>query len=416
MHAAALFRRRFDADPAGTWSAPGRVNLIGEHTDYSDGLVLPFAIDERAQVAIGPSRDGQFHVVSAQRGGGVLSVSASDLAPGGRTARGWQAYPLGVVWALTERGYDVPPLSIALDSTVPAGAGLSSSAAVECAATLAISGHVGLDLPLPTIARIAQRAENDFVGMPCGLMDQMASCAGTAGHALFFDIGNDTIEQIPFDTEAAGLALLAIDTKAHHSLADGEYAKRRADVEAAARIIGVEPLSRVLFENLDWALGKLSGAAGAAAADHAAVPASGQDGAAARSDTGSIGEDTGAVLQRRARHVITENQRVRESVALLKAGYIEAIGPALFASHESLRDDFEVSCAELDLAAETAEAAGALGARMVGGGFGGSVIALAPADRAAPIEDAVIRAFDNAGYGRPATRRVTPAAGARRDG
>lgn len=389
MNATALHRRLFGADPAGAWSAPGRANLIGEHTDYSGGLVLPFAIDARAQVALGPSDDGHFHVASAQRSGSVTHAAPGDLQPGSPAAKGWAAYPLGIVWALQQRGVEVPPLTIALDSTVPAGAGLSSSAAVECAVALAISDHLGLGLGLPTIARIGQHAENDFVGMPCGLMDQMASAASTAGHALFFDIGADTIEHIPFDTEAAGIATLVIDTRVHHSHADGEYATRRADVERAAAILGVDLLSQVLFENLDWALDKLS------ADGDSAAPAD--------------------VLQRRAKHVITENQRVRETVALLRAGYIEAIGEALSASHESLRDDFEVSCAELDLAAESAEGAGALGARMVGGGFGGSVIALVPDDRARAVEDGVIQAFAKAGYGVPVARKVTPAAGALRD-
>jgi galactokinase len=388
MNATALYRRLFGTDPAGAWSAPGRANLIGEHTDYSGGLVLPFAIDARVQVAIGPSSDALFHVASAQRPGAV-HAAPGDIEPGTAAARGWAAYPLAVVWALRERGIDVPPLDIALDSTVPVGAGLSSSAAVECAVALAISDHLGLGLGLPSIARIGQHAENDFVGMPCGLMDQMASAASTEGHALFFDVGADVIEHIPFQTERAGIATLIIDTRVHHSLADGEYAKRRADVERAAAIIGVDLLSEVLFSNLDWALGKLA------------------------DDPQSV--TPAEVLQRRATHVITENQRVRETVALLRAGYLEAIGEALSASHESLRDDFEVSCAELDLAAETAEAAGALGARMVGGGFGGSVIALAPNDRAGAVEDAVTRAFADAGYRAPVTRRVSPAAGARRD-
>lgn len=384
MSAVETFRARFGADPAGAWSAPGRVNLIGEHTDYTGGLVLPFAIDARAQVAIGPNGSGIFRVTSAQRGNDVISVAAQDLRPGSPAAEGWPAYPLGVVWALAERGIDVPSLDIALDSAVPAGAGLSSSAAVECAVALAISDHLGSGFDRPALARIAQHAENDFVGVPCGLMDQMASAASTEGHALFFDIGADTIEHIPFDTAAAGLRMLVIDTRAHHSLADGEYAKRRADCELAAAQLGVALLSQVPFAGLGEALGRLTG-------------------------------PRAAVLRRRVRHVITENERVRETVALLRAERIAAVGPLLAASHASLRDDYEVSCAELDLAAETAEQAGALGARMVGGGFGGSVIALTPADRAGEVESSVIGAFFRAGYPRPVVRSVTPAAGARRD-
>ncbi|MEO7127147.1 MAG: galactokinase [Nakamurella sp.] len=397
-NAAAVFRSAFGASPAGTWSAPGRANLIGEHTDYSGGLVLPFAIDSRAQVAVGPATDGQFHVVSAQRHGTVIPIAPQDLRPESAIARTWQAYPLGVVWAMRQRGIEVPPLRLALDSSVPAGAGLSSSAAVECAVALAISDHLSLDLDLSTIARIAQQAENDFVGMPCGLMDQMASAASIEGHALYFDIGADMIEHIPFDTAAAGLTTMVIDTRAHHSLADGEYAKRRADVETAARMLDVGLLSEVLFSNLDWAMAKVGAAAGSAEFGAASL----------------LGADAD-VLQRRVRHVLTENQRVREAVALLRAGYIEAIGAALSASHESLRDDFEVSCAELDLAAEAAEAGGALGARMVGGGFGGSVIALAHTEVAGEVGSAVIHAFSAAGYKAPVIREVSPAAGAHRD-
>ena len=384
MSATETFRARFGADPAGVWSAPGRVNLIGEHTDYTGGLVLPFAIAARAQAAIGPNGSGIFRVTSAQRGNDVISVAAQDIRPGAPAAKGWPAYPLGVVWALADRGIDVPPLDIALDSAVPAGAGLSSSAAVECAVALAISDQLGSGFDRPTLARIAQHAENDFVGVPCGLMDQMASAASTEGHALFFDIGAGTTEHIPFDTAAAGLRMLVIDTRAHHSLADGEYAKRRADCEFAAEQLGVELLSQVPFAGLDEALGQLNG-------------------------------PRAAVLRRRVRHVITENERVRETVALLRAERIAAVGPLLSASHASLRDDYEVSCAELDLAAETAEQAGALGARMVGGGFGGSVIALTSSDRAGAVESIVMGAFSRAGYPRPVVRSVTPAAGARHD-
>jgi galactokinase len=390
MNATDLHRTLFGTEPVGAWSAPGRANLIGEHTDYSGGLVLPFAIDARAQVAVGRSDDGRFHVASAQRRGGVIHARSDDLEPGSPAAKGWVAYLLGVVWALRRRGVDVPPLTIALDSTVPAGAGLSSSAAVECAVGLAISDHLDLGFDLPTIARIGQQAENDFVGMPCGLMDQMASAASMDGHALFFDVGADVIEHIPFDTKAAGIATLVIDTRVHHSHADGEYATRRADVERAAATLGVDLLSQVLFSNVDWALEKLA--------------------------DGPFDGTPADVLQRRAKHVITENQRVRETVALLRAGYIEAIGEALSASHESLRDDFEVSCAELDLAVQAAEAAGALGARMVGGGFGGSVIALVSDERASAVEDGVTRAFADARYRAPISRRVSPAPGARRDG
>jgi galactokinase len=282
---------------------------------------------------------------------------------------------------LGRAGHRVPPLDLALDSTVPAGAGLSSSAAVECAVALAISDYLSLGLPPGALARMAQRAENDFVGMPCGLMDQMASTASSAGHALLFDVGADSTELIPFDPAASGLVVEVINTRAHHSLANGEYARRRAECERAARELGVTTLSEI--------------------------------------DVGQLREvETGLAderLQRRVRHVVTENDRVRQVVALLRAGRVGSLGPHLSASHASLRDDFEVSCRELDLAAATAERAGSLGARMVGGGFGGSVIALTRGSDAHRVAGRVIDEFVGAGLTAPSVTSVTPAAGAHRD-
>jgi galactokinase len=387
MTAAAQFRSRFAAEPVGVWSAPGRVNLIGEHTDYNDGLVLPFAIEARARIALGPASDRQFGVVSAQRRGTLVRVRPEDLLPGSPVTAGWAAYPLGVLWALQRAGHDIPPLRLALDSAVPAGAGLSSSAAVECAVALGVSEHLGLGLTRPEIARIAQRAENDFVGVPCGLMDQMASSCCTAGHALFFDVGAGSTEQIPFDPLTAGLRTLVIDTRAHHALADGEYARRRAECEAAAAQLAVPSLSALHPDQLPDALARLSG-------------------------------PDAEVLGRRVRHVVTENQRVRTVTTLLgtgRAGDIAEIGPQLTASHHSLRDDYQVSCQELDVAAAAALSAGALGARMVGGGFGGSVIALTPVDTVDTVRAAVRNAFADSGFDEPAVRSVAPSEGARRD-
>ncbi len=381
MTAAALFYSRFGTRPAGVWSAPGRVNLIGEHTDYNGGLVLPFAIDSRAAVAIGPGDTAGFRITSAQRHAEVITAEQDELRPGADAARGWQAYPLGVLWSLREAGHDIPPLDVALDSAVPSGAGLSSSAAVECAVGLAVSEFLNLGLSPEDIARAAQRGENDFVGVPCGLMDQMAAAATTAGHALFFDVRADRIEQVPFDPAGRGLRALVINTRVHHSLADGEYAQRRAECETAARALGVEFLSQLGPTDLDRALGRL----------------------------------TDATLRRRVRHVVTENERVRRVVRLLRAGRLAEVGPELSACHASLRDDFQVSCLELDVAAEAAQRAGALGARMVGGGFGGSVIALVPADRVPEVGDAVAAAAASYGIPTPDLRAVAPADGAFRD-
>ena len=248
MSAEQLFRETFGAAPAVVASAPGRVNLIGEHTDYNNGLVLPFAIDARATVAVSPAPDGGYEIVSAQRPGQVVRVEAADVRPGG--VDGWAAYVVGSGWVL-----DAPQgFRVALASDVPVGAGLSSSAAVECAAELAFSHLAGIELPVPELARRAQRAENDFVGMPCGLMDQMASAAGRRGQVLFFDIGADTVDLIPFDPNAQDLAVLLIDTRAHHSLADGEYAKRRAECERAAAELGVASLRDLDGQDLDTLL------------------------------------------------------------------------------------------------------------------------------------------------------------------
>ena len=375
MSAEQLFRETFGAAPAVVASAPGRVNLIGEHTDYNNGLVLPFAIDARATVAVSPLPNGGYEIVSAQRPGEIVRVDAADVRPGG--VSGWAAYVVGSGWVLeAPQGFRV-----ALASDVPVGAGLSSSAAVECAAALAFSHLTGTELPPAELARRAQRAENDFVGMPCGLMDQMASAAGRPGHVLFFDIGADTVDLIPFDPGAQDLAVLLIDTRAHHSLADGEYAQRRAQCERAAAELGVTSLRDLDGQDLNVLLNRLS-------------------------------ED---VLRRRVRHVLTENDRVRRVVNALRNADLAGIGPDMVASHTSLRDDYEVSCAELDLAVQAAMDAGAIGARMTGGGFGGSVVSLIRREDASRIRAAVEKAFADYGFTAPVAREVSPADGARID-
>jgi len=381
LSAAELFRRQFSRGAAGVFSAPGRVNLIGEHTDYSGGLVLPFAIDARAELAAAPNDDGVVRVTSAQRPGVVTSVAVQDIKPGADVAASWPGYLIGSLWALREAGYPIDGFDLALDSQVPAGAGLSSSAAVECVTALAVSELSGITLDALQIARYAQQAENDFVGVPCGPMDQTASAAARAGSVLLFDTRAGSIEHIAFDPAAAGLQVLVIDTRVAHSLADGEYGRRRASCEQAARVLGVQWLRDIGVDDLPAALRALD------------------------SD----------VLRRRLRHVVTENDRVVNTVDLLRGGQVREIGPLLTASHTSLRDDYEVSCAELDLAVDSALATGALGARMTGGGFGGSVIALLPTERVDAAIQAVTGAFDAAGFGAPVSRNVAPAQGARRD-
>ncbi|MFV0459384.1 MAG: galactokinase [Actinomycetales bacterium] len=381
MSAGELFTTTFAGPAQSQFSAPGRVNLIGEHTDYTGGLVLPFAIDARARAAAARTTTGTLRLVSAQRPGDLRVIALDELAPGAAGATGWAGYPAGAVWALREHGHDIGGLDLALDSQVPAGAGLSSSAAIECVTVLAASTLHDVALDPLTLARIAQRAENDFVGVPCGPMDQTASAAGREGSVLLFDTRSGQVRHVPFDPAGHGLRLLVIDTGVAHSLADGEYAARRASCELAARTLGVDQLRDL---------------------DEAGLPA-----AAARLPT----ED----LRHRVRHVVTENSRVERTVALLERGEVAAIGDLLTASHASLRDDYQVSCVELDVAVDASLAAGALGARMTGGGFGGSAIALVPEAAAGAVADRVRKEFESNGFGDPTIRDVLPAEGARRD-
>ncbi|MFO7193591.1 galactokinase [Thermocrispum agreste] len=379
--AAAAFRAAHGREPEGVWSAPGRVNLIGEHTDYNDGLVLPFTLPHRVAVAATRRSDDvlTFGTVDwAQHLTTAADQRIDDLRP--KTIDNWSAYPAGVAWALRARGIEVPGADLVMASTVPTGAGLSSSAAVECATAVALLGLAGTTLPLPEIARIAQQAENDFVGMPCGILDQTASLCCTAGHVLFLDVRSGEAVQVPFDAAASGLEVLVIDTRVSHSLAESEYADRRRGCEQAAKTLGVTSLRDVSVEELGQAEAQLP-----------------------------------AELAPLVRHVVTENDRVRRTVDHLRAGELRQIGPLLDASHESLRDDYRVSCAELDLAVTAARRAGALGARMTGGGFGGSAIALVDADAREDIAAAILAAFQKQGLRAPRIFPAIPSAGAGRD-
>jgi galactokinase len=378
---AALFTRVYGQPPSGVWSSPGRVNLIGEHTDYNQGLVLPFAIDHRAGIGASLTQDGVVSVVSAQQDAVIHTQPIADLDPANATGQGWPAYLYAVVWVLTQHGHQVPGVRLALDSTVPSGAGLSSSAAIMCATALALSDLLDLGLSKEQIARTAQQAENDYTGVPVGLMDQMASATCTQGHVIFFDVRAQTVEQVPFDPGAEDLTVLILDTRVKHALNDGEYAKRRASCEQAAKELGVPSLRSIGEDQIPTLAATLS------------------------SD----------LLLRRARHVISENARVQHTVDLLRQGRIRDIGPLLVASHKSLRDDYEVSDPALDLAQHTAITNGALGARMTGGGFGGSVIALVKTPDADHVSTAVYKAFEADGRKPPVIRPAHPSPGARRD-
>ncbi len=384
--AADEFRRVHGRAPSGVWSAPGRVNLIGEHTDYNDGFVLPFALPYRIAVAASARADGRLAVTTVGDDGRPQQanpIALADLAP--RKVDGWAAYPSGVAWVLRDEGF-ATGADLVVAGDVPAGAGLSSSHALQCATVLALLGLSGVELDdqgapsRATIARWVQRSENDFVGAPTGLLDQTASLSCVRSHVLFLDVRSGELEQVPFDAEAAGLNVLVIDTRAKHSHAESGYGKRRAGCERAAELLGVPALRDVDAAGLAEALARLP-----------------------------------EELRPLVRHVVTENDRVLGTVELLRAGRIGEIGDLLTGSHTSMRDDYQISCLELDVAVDAALEAGALGARMTGGGFGGSAIALVPAADRERIGDRVRAAFADRGLASPGLFTAVPSPGAGRD-
>ena len=370
----AAFADRYGRDAAGVWAAPGRVNLIGEHTDYNDGFVMPFALAQAVTVAAGPRDDGRWSVTSLNRDE-TADFGPEDLEPG---MEGWQAYVAGVAWALREAGHEVTGADLLLTSDVPVGAGLSSSAALECATLAALAELSDLAIDPLERAKLARRCENDFVGAPTGLMDQAASTLCTLGHALFFDCRSFETEQVHLALDEAGLELLVLDTQTPHALVHSEYAARRRSCEEGARLLGVPALRDVT--DLEAAL--------------AALP--------------------DPEMQRRVRHVVSENARVLAAAEVLRQDRVTDLAPLLDASHASMRDDFEITVPPVDLAVATAKRAGALGARMTGGGFGGCIIALVAAGTADEVAAAVADAFADAGYGPPSHFLGLPSAGATR--
>jgi len=360
------------------WLAPGRANLMGEHTDYNDGYVLPFALGQGVTTAVARRAERRLTLCSRQEPRAAVEVALDGLAPG--RVSGWAAYPAGVAWALERAGHRVPGACVAIDSDVPGGAGLSSSAALECATALALTALGGLDVPRGELVALACRAENEFVGVPTGIMDQSASLLSQAGHALLLDCRSLETTQVPFEPAAAGASLLVVNTRAKHDLVAGAYGVRRAECDEAARRLGI-PSLRYL------------------------------------TDLGDLDRLDDPVLRRRARHVVTDNQRVLEVVARLRsaapAGAYAEIGRLLAQAHASLRDDFEVSWPEADAAVEAALAAGAYGARMIGGGFGGSVLALVPEGAAGRVRGAVGEAYARHGWTAPEFLDAVPAGSAR---
>jgi galactokinase len=367
------------AAPDGVWSSPGRVNLIGEHTDYNDGFALPFAIAARVFVAASRRSDNVLRMRSVQAPARDTTVTLAELAPG--TPGGWSAYVAGVVWAAREAGHPVGGVDVLVDGRVPLGSGLSSSHALECATAAAVSDLYDCRLDPDDLARLSLVTENDFVGAPTGMMDQIASLRCAEGHAILLDNRSLSVDQVPLDVISAGLRLLVVDTRVHHDNAESGYGDRRASCERAAKILGFTALRDVSVGGLETAL--------------AGLP-----------------DDE---LRRRVRHVVFENARVVDAAIALREADWTALAALMNASHASLRDDYEVSCEELDVAVDAARAAGALGARMTGGGFGGSVIALVPDAAVADVDRAVTSAFAAHGWDRPRVFEVTPSQGARRD-
>jgi len=375
LKAATDFASRFGCEALGVWSAPGRVNLIGEHTDYNEGFVLPFAINRRTYAAVGLRSDQKVRVASTFA---PEAVEVEMSAINAESASGWSAYPLGVLWAVHEKtGSWGSGLDIFIDSDVPIGAGLSSSAAIECAVATAINELWNTELSRRDLARIGQRAENEIVGAPTGIMDQSASMLGELDHAVFLDCRDLTAESIELGFAEAGLEILIIDTGVEHRHSQGGYASRRAACELGAAKMGVMALRDLNLADLDRAKELLDD-----------------------------------VTFRRVRHVVTENQRVLDTVAKLGAEGPRSICELLHASHASMRDDFEISIDELDTAVEIALRHGAIGARMTGGGFGGAAIALTPVEVISEVTLAVRAEFEVLGYGEPNIFAVSAAPGA----
>ncbi|MFT4010634.1 MAG: galactokinase [Nocardioidaceae bacterium] len=357
------------------WRAPGRVNLIGEHTDYNQGLALPFAIEQGSTATVG-LRESGFHATTTHDDQRIELASIGGLPD--LEVPLWVKYVLGPAWVLHRRGIDVPALRVGIDSSVPVGAGLSSSAAVICSVTTALLDLLELRLDADELLAVTRAVENDVVGAPTGGLDQLTSLRGQAGHALLCDFADLSSRPVPFDPGVHGLALLVVDTQAPHAHATGEYGRRRAGCEAAARALGLASLREV--GDLDAALA-------------------------------SLREDE---QRRYVRHVVTENDRVRRVAALLESGDVGAIGPLLTASHDSLRDDYRVTVPPLDIAVATLLEHDALGARMTGGGFGGCVIGLLPVAAVAGALAAVRDAFADHGFDPPSAFVTRPSGGARR--
>lgn len=388
----ALFREHF-TEPADVWSAPGRVNLIGEHVDYAGGICLPFALSQRTYVAAALNHDGVYRVVSQFGAENTQSetmhteIAMDQVCPG--YPDNWAGYVVGTVWAA---GLEVPGLDIAIVSDVPVGAGLSSSAALECSVALAAAGLSKTSIDRTALMHAAIRAENEVVGASTGGLDQRIALFAEPGHALAIDFATDSTHQVPFQIADRGLAVLITNTNAPHSLADGQYASRRAVVDGVTADLGVESLRYA--DNAEAASARWASANNPEGVDAAAWQ---------------------ATVGKRVRHIVSEIARTATAIEQLQAGDLAGFGESMQASHASLRDDYEVSVAQLDVSVDVAMEHGALGARMTGGGFGGSSIALLPSENVEQAAEAIARAFAEAGFAEPEFAVALPGAGARRE-
>jgi len=351
------FRQRFGTEPR-VFRAPGRVNLIGEHTDYNDGFVMPAALGFECRVAAAARADRKL-VIHSENFSETCSV---DLLPGEPPRAGnWCDYPVGVAVMLGRAGFNVPGANLLIRSDVPLGAGLSSSAAIEVATACALLGIAGQSADRRPLAQICQRAEHEYPGVRCGIMDPFIALHGLAGHALLLDCRSLDFERLPLPAE---VSIVICNTLVRHELASGEYNRRRADCEEAVRLLaarvpGMRALRDVTPEQLE--------------AHPSLLPER---------------------VARRARHVVTENARAQHAAAALRAGDIARFGRLMFESHASLRDDYEVSCRELDVMVQAAAAQpGVYGARMTGGGFGGCTVNLVESRRAAEFTEAASGAY-----------------------
>ena len=399
-----LFEQTYHYTPEGVWAAPGRVNLIGEHVDYAGGICLPFALTQCAYVAVSRNNDGVYRAIDDAGGGQVFEIPVSEVGPG--SPNNWTGYVLGAIWAAGQAGLLGPGDSgeenaamqgfdLALTSDVPIGAGLSSSAAIECSAAVAAveitHGRSVNEVERVALVDATMRAENEVVGAATGGLDQKISLLGWKGNALAIDFGTGAYRQVPFNIEKKGLSILVANTNSPHSLADGQYASRRGVIDGVAEAAGKSTLRMVTnpYETAQaWAV--------------------------SHTPEGVDTQEWVEIVHRRVRHVVSEIARTEKAIAQLEAGDLKAFGESMQLSHISLRHDYEVSTPELDTVVEIALAHGALGARMTGGGFGGSAIALLPSERLKECADAIAEAFNQRGYPVPEFIAATPSQGAHR--